>query len=657
MKLITPYGNGSASMSEKLQGRESGQNWEGSAGQAAQAESGKIQPKQLLILLVLSLSLAIIVIDATIVIVALPQIQRDFNITLKDLEWITSLYALIFGSFLLSWGKLSDEYGRKLIFMAGISTFIVGSIIDGFSLNLSQMLVGRVIQGFGAAMASPSTLSILTTTFTGKSRNVAFGIWGATAGAAAVLGPVLGGYFTTYISWRWAFFINIPIGIAALAGAAFVIKETRFKDPKYTTDYAGLVLITAGLASVLFGLIEAQTYGWVFPSQEFSVDGFSWPTSYPISLPLLSIIVGIILLAIFTLYEIRRARKGRVPLFDFSLLKYKGFRYGLFTVTIVAMGEFGAVFIISIFLQTVKGLSAIDAGLTFLPMAISVFIFAPIAGILATRFGPKWIITTGMVLEATALFSMSQIVSISNPVYYLYPILVIYGAGVGLAISQVTSTVLMSIPWQKAGVGSGANNTVRQIGSAFGIAVIGAILVAQISAVGQAELAASTVNFGQMGIATLKAAFNSGLSGGIDPSLIASFGTNWLAARGIIFDALTQGTRWAAFTAGIFVSMGALSSLLIPDPRKKQQDKVAPKVMVEKSQAVGRTLGAIVIGQFLAILGLSAALSSEYQSNPFMQQWFSSYAWPLGYLLGNYLGSMMIGIIGTILILWRLVIR
>src|SRR3989442_2647747 len=239
------------------------------------------------------------------------------------------------------------------------------------------------------------------------------------------------------------------------------------------------------------------------------------------------------------------------------------------------MGEFGAVFIISIFLQTVKGVPAFNAGLTFLPMAISVFIFAPVAGVLATRFGPKWVVTTGMSLEAIALFSLSQIISVENPVYYMYPILVIYGAGVGLAISQLTSTVLQSIPWQKAGVGSGANNTVRQIGSAFGIAVIVAVLVSQISTVGVADLATSTAGFTIQQKFALTAALNSGLSGGIDPSFLALFGRNVPAVLSILYDAITQGARWAPFTAGVFASLGPISPLLVPNPKPGPTAKTA----------------------------------------------------------------------------------
>src|SRR5438128_87695 len=508
--------------------KPSDQKWEGAgpAGTAPVGGSTKIERKQLLILLVLSLSLAIIVIDATIVIVAQYQIQKDFGISLKDLEWITSLYALVFGSFLLTWGKLSDEFGRKRIFVAGISLFIIGSIVDGFSQGLSQILVGRIMQGFGAAMASPSTLSILTTTFTGKARNVAFGIWGATAGAAAVLGPVLGGYFTSdpTLTWRWAFFINIPIGITALVGAAFAIKETRFKDPKYTTDYPG-----------------------------------------------------------------------------------------------------------------------------------PVFIFAPVAGILATRFGPKWVVTTGMALEAIALFSLSQIISVENPVYYMYPILVIYGAGVGLAISQLTSTVLQSIPWQKAGVGSGANNTVRQIGSAFGIAVIGAVLVAQISTVGVADLATSTASFSVQQRVALTAALNSGLSGGIDPSFLALFGGNVPAVLSILYDAITQGARWAAFTAGIFVSLGAISSLLIPNPKSAQTAKTTIAAKASRRGA-SRAVTAIVIAQFAITIVLLVAISNEYKSNYFMQQWISQNASPLGYFLTGYVGPALAMIVGGVLIVWKLVL-
>src|SRR5713101_1328197 len=327
---------------------------------ASSRSRSSLDSKQILTLLVACLSIMLIVIDTTIVVNALPSIQRTFtNVSFKDLEWVTALYALIFGSFLLTWGKLGDQFGRKRIFMAGVILFVLGSLIDGVSGDLSQMLVGRAVQGFGAAMASPSTLSILSTTFTGKARSMAFGIWGSVAGGSGVLGPLLGGYFTTYAApayWRWSFLINVPIGIAALIVAQFAIRETKFRDPKYTTDYLGVTLVTLGLSAILFGFIEAQTYGWLTPNETFTVGGFSWPLTN-ISLPAFSLIAGTLLLAFFVFAEVKREGRGKVPLFPFSLLKFKGFRFGLFTVGIVAMGEFAAIFIFSLYFQVARGLS------------------------------------------------------------------------------------------------------------------------------------------------------------------------------------------------------------------------------------------------------------------------------------------------------------
>ncbi len=593
------------------------------------------------------------------VIVSLPTIQKDFSITFKDLEWITSVYALVFGTFILTWGKLSDEYGRKRIFAVGVTLFVTGSIVDGISADLNQMLIGRIIQGFGAAMASPATLSILTTTFTGKSRNVAFGLWGATAGAAAVLGPLLGGYFTTYAAplyWRWSFFINVPIGIAALIGAFTVIKESKARDPGYSTDYSGLTLITLGLSALLFGLIEGQTYGWITPAGEFGIFGISWPITQ-ISLPLFSIISGSILLGLFAFYDVRRARSGKVPLFDFGLLKFPGFRYGLVTVLIVAMGEFGAVFIFSIYFQEVRGLSAIDTGITFLPMAVSVFILAPIAGLMATRWGPKWVVTLGMCLEATALYSISAIISTTIPIFEFYPVLIVYGAGVGLAIGQVTATILGSVPWQRAGVASGANNTVRQVGSAFGIAVIGAVLVAEIVAVGNADLLASPLIQSIPGLsAQLSAVLSNGLNGGVTPSIPVANPALLQAIAKVFDNAITEGTRWAALTAGVFVSFGALASLLIPNPKQKAalESKVVQPLQVQRKSKASL---AVLIVQFLIIVGLSSGLSWDYRRNVFQQQWYASNLPGIGYLLNNYVGTVATLIVGVGVIGWNLAVR
>jgi len=605
------------------------------ANQPLGSES-KIEARQLLTLIVCCLAISVIVIDFTIVINALPSIQATFSgVSVKDLEWITSLYGLIFGSFLLTWGKLGDEFGRKRILMAGIAIFVVGSIIDGLSANLSQMLVGRSIQGFGGAMASPSTLSILSTTFTGKARSVAFGMWGAVAGAAGIIGPLMGGYFTTYVTWRWSFLINVPLGAITLVVALYAIKETRFRDPKYSTDFLGVTLVTLGLASLLFGFIEAQTYGWLTPHQTFTLGSFSWPLS-TISLPATCFIAGAFLMAGFTLAELRRAKVGKVPLFDFSLLKYRAFRYGLFTVGIVAVGEFATIFIYSIYFQVGRGLSAINSALNLAPFAIAMFIFSPIAGRLSNKYGARRVVTTGMVLETIALFTLFLVTGDSTPFYYFYPIFLLFGAGFGLSLPQLTNTVLASVPFQKAGVASAANNTIRQISAAFGVAVLGAIMVAQISSVGQADLSVTNLPLAMKdSIGTL---LTSGLTGGVAPALPPGISPVTLGTiHSVITDAITQGVRWAVLTAGIFVSFGALSSLLIPNPK-------ASVIKETKAPAMARSLRAsqiALVAQFVVIEILLFGLSSEYSANPFMQDWFSQNAWPIGDLLANYVAPLL----------------
>jgi EmrB/QacA subfamily drug resistance transporter len=516
---------------------------------------------------ILGLALAIIVLDTTIVNVALPSIQHDFTVTVVGLEWIGATYSLVFGAFILIWGRLGDQFGRRRIFIAGISTFMVGSLLTGASPDLSIMLIGRIVQGFGAAMASPSTLSILTTSYTGRNRGIAFGIWGAIAGAAGALGPLVGGYLTTYISWRWSFLINIPIGIFALAGAYIFITESKAASEKYDPDILGAALIALGLGPIIFGLVQGQNLGWITPSQTFSILGWQWPFT-SISPTPVAVAVGGVFSVAFVFWEVKRLRARRTVLFDFSLLReFKAFRYGLVTVSIVSMGEFGVFFILSLYLQLVRGLSAVEMGIALLPFAGVSFFVAPMAGILSSRYGARRIVTLGMICESVSLILMSRVIAIDTSVVTIQPVLVLYGAGVGLAIGQLTSTVLSDLPREHAGMGSGATNTVRQLGSAFGIAFIGAILTAQIASTGTAALAAST----QIPVAlkpTLQAALSSGLGGGLASIPNVPAGAISSAITAVFYQAITEGTKSAALTAGIFCGLGAVSSLLIP--RAKQ---------------------------------------------------------------------------------------
>ena len=522
---------------------------------------------QWITLLVMCLALMIVIIDVTIVNVTIPAMQEEFSASLQGVEWVSALYALVYATLIITFGKLGDTYGRRLLFQLGIGVFVAGSMVVGIAPTIGVVLGGRFIQAFGAAMVSPATLSIVSSTFRGRSRGVAFGIWGGTAAAAAAIGPLLGGFLTTFVSWRWAFLVNLPVGILAVVGSLLYVRESLDATSHREIDPWGIGLASLGLGALVFGLIEGQTYGWWAPASTFRLGAFVWPLSQLALTPVM-FGLGLASLATFVAYEIHRGRRGAEPLFDFSLLRFTGFRYGLMTVLIVALGEFGLFFVMTIYLQIARGLSAFNTGLVFMPFALSNLVVAPMAGWLAGRIGPKWVVTGGMLMEATGIYTTARLIRPETSLFTFVPTLIIYGVGVGLAISQLTNTTLSEIPPEKSGVGSGANNTVRQVGAAIGVAILGAVLAGQITATADAELAASTA-IPPAAKAQLAEVFQGGLSGS-RPSLPAGMaGTPTGRAIGRVFDdAISAGVRRAAETAAIFVVFGAASSLLIPNRKE-----------------------------------------------------------------------------------------
>ena len=583
-------------------------------------------------LLILSLSLMLVIMDGTIVNVAIPSIVRNFDASFRDAEWVNTIYSLVYAATLILWGKIGDQYGRRLLFLIGVALFGLGSALVGAASSINMLIAMRALQGIGAGILSPSTLSIVTTTFRGRERGIAFGIWGATAGVAAALGPLLGGWVidnATWLvdangSWRWAFYINIPIVVVAFIGSLWAIRESRDEHTRHYFDVLGTVLGGLGLAAVVFGIIEGQTYGWWKPDDVFRVLGWEWP-SQSISIVPVSILVGAILLAIFTWYERRLERQGSEPLFEFGLLRFRSFRYGMITGLIVNLGEIGVLFAITLFLQGTKGLSAFDTGVALLPLAALAFVAAPLAGAFSQRLGPKWIVTTGMVIEVIALLVLSVIITPDVSVRSVALMLGIYGLGLGLAIAQLTNLVLYDIPTAKSGIAPGGNSTIRQVGSALGIAVIGTVLTTSVESNLKDEFARSEslspqvlamqnvylemakqpVNFdfeamltesAPPGMAGMPAGAADGEmpanpgAGGMPPQAGEGHPSSSppagmpspdeLRAQGrelgqIVEAARSNGMATASLAAAIFVGLGALSSLLLPNPKESPEERAA----------------------------------------------------------------------------------
>ncbi|CAN5661718.1 DHA2 family efflux MFS transporter permease subunit [soil metagenome] len=532
-------------------------------------------PKRWIALVILSSALFIIVLDNTILNVAVPTIIRDFDTQVSSLQWVISGYSLVFASLLISFGRLGDIFGRRRLFFFGAGLFAVGSLVASLSQSVLQLFIGEsLLEGIGAAMMLPATLSILSATFRGRERGVAFAVWGSVAGGAGALGPWIGGILTTDYSWRWAFRVNVVIAPLAMLGAWIYVKESKDERAK-GVDIPGVVTVTLGLFALVFGIIEAERYGWWKPIGDQKLGGWTWPLDQ-ISLVPVSLLLAVLFLALFVRIELSRASEGMPVVFDFGDLVHKGFRYGLINTTVLAMGEFGAFFVLPIFLQAGLGLSAIRTGTWLLPAGLMAFVGGGVGGQLSKRFGPKYVITIGLAFEALGIWLYVFAFSSGTTFWQLLPALMLHGIGIGFATSQLTNVVLSDIPPEKSGSASGAAGMVRQVGTALGIALIGAIFVSQAASNVRHDLAADT---------TIPAAVRSqvvaGVSEGIGGGSAPKEGGDPAIEKRVadlVSKGVAKASKPAVGFAGVVVTLGALISLLVPNiPPDADPSHGAPK--------------------------------------------------------------------------------
>jgi len=443
-------------------------------------------------LAVLSLALAIIIIDTTLINVSLRTIVKDLDTTVHSLQWVITGYALTLSAFTIAGGRLGDLFGRKRMFLLGALTFAAGSITAATAHSITQLLIGAsVIEGLGAAMMMPATASLLLATFQGRERAIAFGVWGGVAGAAASVGPLLGGYLTTYYSWRYGYGINIVIvGILLLFSWLVIDSRENLKRP--SIDFVGIFLSSIGLASVVYGIVQSSTDGLWKAKDQANIFGHAINLGYYSFVPI-AIAFGVALLIMFLLWEKIVELRQKTPLVSLKLLGNRGFMAGLITVAIVAMGQFGILFTLPVFLQGVRGLDAFHTGLAFLPFSLTTLLVAPLSGAIASKhIPPKYLIMTGLVIDAIGLYLLHNAISSTATAADLRLPFIVFGAGFGMAFANLQNVTLSAVPVRVAGEASGVNNTFRQLGATMGNAIIGSVLIAALTTNVTAEVQSST---------------------------------------------------------------------------------------------------------------------------------------------------------------------
>ncbi len=411
------------------------------------------------VLLVVSLGFFMTLLDLTIVNIAIPNMISRLHASLDDILWVINAYSLVLAVLVITSGRLGDLLGPRTMFAAGITVFTAASVACGLAPSPGWLIGFRAVQGLGAAMLMPQTLTIITFTFPPERRGAAFGVWGAVAGVATIAGPTLGGLLVTVRDWRWIFFVNLPVGVIVL-GLAFVLIPALKPGRRHRLDIPGVLLASAALLAICYGLVEGQKYGW------------GTITSF-ISIPLV-LGVGVALLVVFLV--VQKLTQDREPLVPFAVFRDRNYSVTNWVSGVLAIGMMGIFLPFTIYLQSVLGFSALKAGLTLAPAsAVSMFV-APVAGRMTDRIGGKFILMSGLILFGAGMGWMALIARPGSSWPRFLPPLIVAGLGMGCIFAPLVTVAMRNIEPRIAGAASGVLNTVRQVGLVIGTAAVGALL-------------------------------------------------------------------------------------------------------------------------------------------------------------------------------------
>jgi EmrB/QacA subfamily drug resistance transporter len=544
-------------------------------------------------LVFISMAISLVIIDGTIVNTIFPSVIKSLALTSTDIQWVQESYVLVFASLLLVWGSLADRFGRRRMLVIGLTVFVLASVWAGTTDSAQAMILARIVQGLGGAMVLPTTLSLVNANFQGKERGIAFAVWGATIGGMVAIGPVLGGWLTTVDwsldlgsvvieTWRWAFCVNLPLGAIVIAGLLYFINESKQAQREGGVDFVGALLSVVMFGTLVFGLIEGRVYGWWDQTKNiFAIGNFTWPAD-TISVIPVSLAISLVFGIIFVIWERAREKAHKNVLLDLGLFSIASFRNGSIAALIISMGEFGLLFAIPLWLQNVSGLNALSSGMVLLWLAGGAFLASAVGGALSGRISPVTAVRIGVALEMIGVLGIALGANTLDGWQGIAGYLFIYGIGVGLATAQLTGVIMVDVPMDRIGQASGSQSTVRQVGSALGIAVLGTALFTSTQAAVATNIESLSV-FKGAPTAQVKVVSDSisnlvvDSAGAILPNLPKFLQTTGMPeniATDIQLQAregFTEGVKATGWFAGGFLALGLLSTFFIGSRRKKEE--------------------------------------------------------------------------------------